>query len=41
MEQKVKGIVPGSIAEELEIQPGDRLLSISGHEIEDVLDYYF
>lgn len=41
MEQKVKGVVPGSIAEELEIQPGDRLLSISGHEIEDVLDYYF
>ncbi len=41
MEQKVKGIVPGSIAEELEIQPGDCLLSISGHEIEDVLDYYF
>ncbi len=41
MEQKVKGVVPGSIAEELEIQPGDCLLSISGHEIEDVLDYYF
>lgn len=31
----------GSIARELEIEPGDMLLSIDGHEIKDVLDYRF
>lgn len=41
MEQKITGIVAGSIAEELGVQPGDFLLRISGQEIEDVLDYYF
>ncbi|MBQ7916681.1 MAG: DUF512 domain-containing protein [Firmicutes bacterium] len=41
MEQKIMGIVPGSIADELGIQPGDVLLAVSGQEIEDVLDYYF
>lgn len=41
MEQKITGIVAGSIAEELGIQSGDCLLRISGQEIEDVLDYYF
>ena len=41
MEHLIQGIVPGSIAEELEIMPGEALLAVSGHEIEDVLDYYF
>ncbi|MDO5410075.1 MAG: DUF512 domain-containing protein [Lachnospiraceae bacterium] len=37
----ISGVVPGSIAEELEIQPGDKLLEIDGMEIEDILDYQF
>lgn len=40
-EHIVKNIEPGSIAEELGIQPGDRLLSIDGREIEDIFDYQF
>ena len=40
-EHIVKGIVPGSIADELGIEPGDRLLSVNGHEIEDIFDYQF
>lgn len=34
-------VLPGSIAEELEIEKGDRLLSINGQEIGDVFDYHF
>lgn len=34
-------IVPGSIAEELEIEAGDVLVSINGNEIEDVFDYHY
>lgn len=41
MKHLVKGIVPGSIAEELGIEPGDRLTAVDGQEIEDVLDYDF
>jgi len=37
----IQGVEPGSIAEELELCPGDRLVSIDGQEIHDVLDYYF
>ena len=37
----ITSVAPGSIAEELEIKPGDRLLSIDGHEISDVFDYRF
>ena len=36
---KISSIVPGSIAEELELMPGDFLLAINGHEIKDMLDY--
>ena len=32
-------VQPGSIAEEMEITPGDVLLSINDQEIEDVFDY--
>jgi putative radical SAM enzyme (TIGR03279 family) len=32
-------ITPGSIAEEMELAPGDELISINGTEIEDVFDY--
>jgi putative radical SAM enzyme (TIGR03279 family) len=31
----------GSIAEELEIEPGDRLLSVNGHPLRDVIDYNY
>ncbi|MGN0293827.1 MAG: DUF512 domain-containing protein [Lachnospiraceae bacterium] len=37
----ISGVVPGSIAEEMEIGPGDLLLQIDGMEIEDILDYQF
>jgi len=40
-EHIVKSIMPGSIAEELGIEPGDKLLSIDGQEIEDIFDYQF
>lgn len=37
----ITAVIPGSIAQELEIKPGDRLLSIDGHDIGDVFDYRF
>lgn len=37
----ISGVVPGSIAEEMEIEPGDVLLQIDDMEIEDILDYQF
>ncbi|MBO5199573.1 MAG: DUF512 domain-containing protein [Lachnospiraceae bacterium] len=37
----VKSVLPGSIAEELEIEPGDVLLNINGQEIKDILDYHY
>ena len=40
-EHIVSDTVPGSIAEELGIRPGDKLLAIDGHEIEDIFDYQF
>lgn len=32
-------VAPGSIAEELELEPGDVLLTIDGEELEDIFDY--
>ena len=40
-EHVIKSVDPGSIAEELELEPGDCLLSIDGHEIEDIFDYEY
>ncbi|MGN0243500.1 MAG: DUF512 domain-containing protein [Lachnospiraceae bacterium] len=40
-EHIIKTVEAGSIAEELEIQPGDILLSINEEEIGDVFDYRF
>lgn len=37
----IKEVLPGSIAEELEVAPGDYLLEVNGEEIEDVFDYRF
>lgn len=40
-EHIVHDIVPGSIAEELEIEPGDILIKINDEEIEDIFDYQY
>ena len=40
-EHIVKEIIKNSIADELGIEPGDKLLSINGQEIEDIFDYQF
>lgn len=37
----IKETEPGSIASELGIEPGDKLLAINDTEIEDVFDYHF
>ena len=37
----IKKVLPGSIAEELEIEPGDKLLAIDNTEIKDIFDYQF
>ena len=34
----ISKVLPGSIAEELELDPGDILVSINGQKIEDVFD---
>lgn len=41
VEHLIKEVYPGSIAEELEIEPGDVLLSINDQSIEDVFDYRY
>lgn len=40
-EHVVKEVIPGSIAQEMGIEPGDVLLSVNGNEIEDVFDYRY
>ena len=40
-EHVIRQVQPGSIAEELEIEAGDILLTINGEEIEDIFDYRF
>ena len=40
-EHIVVKVRPGSIAEELEVKPGDMLVSVDGHEIEDIFDYHY
>lgn len=37
----IKSIDTGSIAEELGLEPGDRLLTIDGQELEDIFDYEY
>lgn len=37
----IKNVEPGSIAEELELAPGDELLTVNGEKIEDVFDYHY
>lgn len=38
---RIKAVDPGSIAEELELEAGDVLLTIDGEEIEDIFDYEY
>lgn len=38
-EHIIADVLPGSIAEELELAPGDVLLSINGRELTDIFDY--
>lgn len=40
-EHIVKEVLTDSIAEEMGIEPGDKLLSINDNEIEDVFDYHY
>lgn len=40
-EHVVESVEKGSIAAELGIEPGDRLLSVNGQEIEDIFDYQY
>lgn len=40
-EHIVKTVKQGSIAEEMEIMPGDKILAINNTEIEDIFDYEF
>jgi putative radical SAM enzyme (TIGR03279 family) len=37
----IENVMPGSIAEELEIEPGDRLLSVNGNALRDIIDYNY
>lgn len=41
MKNEISKIIPGSIAEEVEIQVGDRLLSINENEVKDIIDYKY
>ncbi len=40
-EHVIKAVEPGSIAEELELVPGDVLVSVNGQSVGDVLDYHY
>ena len=40
-EHIVYKVLPGSIAEEVEVEPGDVLISVNDHEIEDIFDYHY
>ncbi|MBM7854634.1 putative radical SAM enzyme (TIGR03279 family) [Desulfohalotomaculum tongense] len=37
----VTGIVPGSIGDELGIEPGDKIIEINGQLVRDIIDYRF
>ena len=37
----ISRVLPGSIGEELELEPGDVLVSINGQPVEDVFDYRY
>lgn len=41
MKNKIVKISPNSLAEEIDLEMGDRLISINGTEIKDIIDYKF
>jgi len=41
MKNQIAMILPGSIAEEIELEVGDRLISINGNSVIDIIDYKF
>ncbi|MHC1721312.1 MAG: DUF512 domain-containing protein [Clostridiaceae bacterium] len=41
MANEIAEVLKGSLAEELELEPGDKLISINGTEITDILDYKY
>ena len=41
MKHKIKSVEPGSIADQLEIEPGDSLLAVNNTELKDIFDYHF
>ena len=41
LEHKIKAVEPDSIAQELELEPGDVLLEINGEKVEDIFDYHY
>ncbi len=40
-EHIIKAVEPGSIAKELELSPGDVLVSVNGQSVKDVFDYHY
>ena len=40
-EHLIKSVAKGSIAEELNIEPNDTLISIDGEHLVDVFDYHY
>lgn len=38
---RIMNVDPGSIGEELELEPGDYVISINGNQIEDIFDYEY
>ncbi len=41
MKNLVSKVLPNSIAEEVEIESGDKLISINGNNVKDIIDYKF
>jgi putative radical SAM enzyme (TIGR03279 family) len=37
----LKNVVPGSIAAEMGLEAGDRLLAVNGHQLRDIIDYSY
>ena len=38
---EIESVIPGSIACEMEIMAGDRLLAVNGHRLRDIIDYSY
>jgi putative radical SAM enzyme (TIGR03279 family) len=37
----IEGVAPGSITAEFELEAGDRLLAVNGHQLRDLIDYSY